>query len=197
MRFEGKIKIKVFVDECLIDEYSFRKDEITVGRHHENDIVLKGDKISRAHCRLRFRDNKYFIHDTSKNGVYINGVRAKENSEYSPGDIVTIHPYRLLISMDESELTLRPSPRAEDSETVFVEEDSDEFREFLKKSFAISRREYEVVEYLLQGKSNKEIAELLDISDLTVKTHLKNIFSKVGVAKRTQLISKMLDIKEK
>ena len=38
---------------------------------------------------------------------------------------------------------------------------------------------------IVGGMSNKEIAFALDISENTVKTHVKNIFDKIGVSDRT------------
>jgi DNA-binding CsgD family transcriptional regulator len=51
----------------------------------------------------------------------------------------------------------------------------------------ISDREREVLELVVRGASNKEIAQHLSISALTVKTHLRNMFGKAGVSSRVQL----------
>ena len=53
-------------------------------------------------------------------------------------------------------------------------------------------REQEVLELILCGKSNHEIAEALIISENTVKTHVRNIFSKYDVGSRAELISTLL-----
>lgn len=55
----------------------------------------------------------------------------------------------------------------------------------------LSNREREVVKLLLEGKSNKQIASALHITDNTVEFHLKNIYSKVQVNSRTELIIKL------
>ncbi len=55
----------------------------------------------------------------------------------------------------------------------------------------LSRREWEVIELLLQGKSNKLIALSLGISDRTVEFHLKNIYAKCQVSSRIELILKL------
>lgn len=47
-------------------------------------------------------------------------------------------------------------------------------------------REREVLESLIKGRSNKEIASGLCISEETVKSHLKMLFSKLGVRDRTE-----------
>ena len=53
-------------------------------------------------------------------------------------------------------------------------------------------REQEVLRHILSGKSNRQIAALLFISESTVKTHARNIFSKYDVGSRTELISTLL-----
>lgn len=52
----------------------------------------------------------------------------------------------------------------------------------------ISGRELEVLGLLAAGRSNKEIARHLDVSPNTVKTHVSNIFEKLGAKRRTQAI---------
>lgn len=54
----------------------------------------------------------------------------------------------------------------------------------------LSRRELEVLELLSQGLSNQEIADKLFVSANTVKTHTRNLFEKLGVARRTQAVQK-------
>ncbi|GIL13287.1 MAG: DNA-binding response regulator [Chloroflexota bacterium] len=51
---------------------------------------------------------------------------------------------------------------------------------------ALTERETEVLRLLATGFSNKEIALKLTIGEKTVKTHVSNILSKLGVASRTQ-----------
>lgn len=53
----------------------------------------------------------------------------------------------------------------------------------------ITEREGEVVRLLLAGRSNREIAGILHISAATVKTHILNIYRKLGVKNRVQLVN--------
>jgi DNA-binding NarL/FixJ family response regulator len=54
---------------------------------------------------------------------------------------------------------------------------------------ALSPREVEVLQRMAAGKSNKEIGAELFISEGTVKTHLKSIFSKLDVVSRTEAVA--------
>lgn len=56
----------------------------------------------------------------------------------------------------------------------------------------LTTREQEVLQHILFGKSNREIAETLFISESTVKTHARNIYSKYDVSSRAELISTLL-----
>lgn len=56
-------------------------------------------------------------------------------------------------------------------------------------SLEFSPREQEVLRYLIQGRSNREIADAMILSVNTVKFHLKNIFSKLGVSSRKDVVS--------
>jgi DNA-binding NarL/FixJ family response regulator len=53
---------------------------------------------------------------------------------------------------------------------------------------ALTEREQEVVRWVIQGMTNKEIASRLGISDKTVKSHLSNVFSKLKISRRLQLV---------
>jgi two-component system NarL family response regulator len=54
---------------------------------------------------------------------------------------------------------------------------------------ALSRREIEVLQRMAAGKSNKEIGAELFISEGTVKTHVKSIFTKLDVVSRTEALA--------
>lgn len=75
--------------------------------------------------------------------------------------------------------TARPEPR-------------EEFRtnERALDTLGISPREYEVLELLARGHSNREIARALFVSTNTVKTHLSSLYGKLEVSRRTQAVQR-------
>jgi DNA-binding NarL/FixJ family response regulator len=56
----------------------------------------------------------------------------------------------------------------------------------------LTPREVEVLRQLATGRANKEIADILKISEYTVKDHLKNILGKLQVADRTEAVTAAL-----
>jgi len=52
----------------------------------------------------------------------------------------------------------------------------------------LSRREHEILDHLLRGYANKEIATRLSISVFTVKNHLRHIYEKLHVRSRTEVV---------
>ena len=57
--------------------------------------------------------------------------------------------------------------------------------EVLQKKLALTKRESEVLFWIANGKTNREIGEILDVSPRTVNKHLEGVFSKLGVENRT------------
>jgi NarL family two-component system response regulator LiaR len=57
-----------------------------------------------------------------------------------------------------------------------------------REDLGITRREFEILELIAQGMSNREIAEKLFVSENTVKTHSSRVFDKLGARRRTQAV---------
>lgn len=64
-------------------------------------------------------------------------------------------------------------------------------------AYQLSSREKEILELVLQGKSNKEIRDLLYISVHTVRNHVYNIYRKLGVKSRGQLVRLVMEAQKK
>ena len=58
-----------------------------------------------------------------------------------------------------------------------------------REAFGLTSREAEVLQLIAQGRSNAELADQLCVSTATVKTHINNLFAKLGVRDRAQAVA--------
>ncbi|MCX7820318.1 MAG: response regulator transcription factor [Brevinematales bacterium] len=56
------------------------------------------------------------------------------------------------------------------------------------KNYKIGKRETEIINMIIQGLDNKEIADKLFISESTVRNHISNIYRKLNVSNRIELL---------
>ena len=64
----------------------------------------------------------------------------------------------------------------------------EEYNFFVENLGMLTPAEYRIYELYLSGKSAKQIAEILNITENTLKYHNKNIYSKLGISSRKQLL---------
>lgn len=76
---------------------------------------------------------------------------------------------------------------SESTEAATKNDTADRINEVCEQ-FKITTREKELIELIYAGKSNKEIADTLFLSESTVKTHIYNIFRKMDVKNRVGVI---------
>ena len=60
----------------------------------------------------------------------------------------------------------------------------------------LTARENTVFELLITGKTTKEIATILKISEKTVRNHISNVMQKLGVKGRSSAVVELLKLKE-
>lgn len=60
----------------------------------------------------------------------------------------------------------------------------------------LTNREKEVFNLLVNNKSTKDIAEILNISEKTVRNHISNVIQKLGVKGRSAALVELIKIKE-
>jgi len=65
-----------------------------------------------------------------------------------------------------------------------VEGEAENEQSLLRHKLAVTEREAEVLLWIARGKSNRDIAEILDLSPRTVNKHLEQIYAKLGVENR-------------
>jgi DNA-binding CsgD family transcriptional regulator len=82
---------------------------------------------------------------------------------------------------------------------VFIIQDSVSMRLEINKlrlEFRLTRRESDVLRRVIDGMKNSEISDDLSISEQTVKDHLSNIYTKIGVENRFDLIRILINSPE-
>jgi|SoiMethySBSTD1v2_1073268.scaffolds.fasta_scaffold6121432_2 two-component system, NarL family, nitrate/nitrite response regulator NarL len=57
----------------------------------------------------------------------------------------------------------------------------------------LTKREHEIIDLLLRGQSNKEIASQLGVSDQTIKNQLTTLYRKMDVSSRLELVVKAVN----
>ena len=60
-------------------EVSDRKKNINIGRADDNDLVVKGNLISRIHAKIEMRRGKFLIIDQSTNGTFVQDIQGNED----------------------------------------------------------------------------------------------------------------------
>jgi DNA-binding response OmpR family regulator/DNA-binding CsgD family transcriptional regulator len=102
-----------------------------------------------------------------------------------------IEPPRLSIELGPKRLTFRLHQQIGDSEgggdwLIIMQEVSDEsVIDAIALSFKLTPREAEVLYWVVKGKINRDIGDIVGSSPMTVKKHLEHVFAKLGVETRT------------
>ena len=79
-----------------------------------------------------------------------------------------------------------------DIATMPMEEKISKILSFLAPGETLGAREREILELVLQNKKRKEIAEELCLSENTIKTYIRTLYSKVGVGSREELFALLI-----
>ena len=102
-----------------------------------------------------------------------------------------IEPPRLVVEQGPRRLTLRLHQQTEGSDSgndwliVMREISDDAVARAIALSFKLTAREAEVLYWVVKGKVNRDIGDILGASPATVKKHLERVYAKLGVETRT------------
>jgi DNA-binding NarL/FixJ family response regulator len=98
-----------------------------------------------------------------------------------------LEPPRLAIEQGAKRLTFRLHQQTGDDDwLIIMREESDEtVIQAMSLSFKLTAREAEVLYWVVKGKINRDIGDILGTSPMTVKKHLERVFAKLGVETRT------------
>jgi DNA-binding response OmpR family regulator len=98
-----------------------------------------------------------------------------------------IEPPRLTAQLGARRLTFRLHQQTGDDDWLMVMREVSDAAviEAMSLSFKLTAREAEVLYWVVKGKINRDIADILGASPATVKKHLERVFAKLGVETRT------------
>ncbi|MBV8910797.1 MAG: adenylate/guanylate cyclase domain-containing protein, partial [Gammaproteobacteria bacterium] len=71
-----RLRLRCDEREMLVDEHHA---SITIGRAEDNDVVVKGNLISRLHARIELSRNKFVLVDQSTNGTFVQSADGEES----------------------------------------------------------------------------------------------------------------------
>jgi DNA-binding NarL/FixJ family response regulator len=136
---------------------------LMVSMHENPDYLLEAVKAGAAGYVLK----------GSPNSQIMNSVRRALEGEFPLNQELAMHVIHHLIGGAQgASPPPQPPPHEEPQEGSLPKQ--------------LARRELEVLRLLARGKTNQEIAQILGLSALTVKTYVQRIIGKLGVSDRTQ-----------
>ena len=102
-----------------------------------------------------------------------------------------VEPPRLSLEQGAKRLTFRLHQQTGDDDwLIIMQEVSDEtVIQAMSLTFKLTAREAEVLYWVVKGKINRDIGDILGASPMTVKKHLEHVFAKLGVETRTAAAS--------
>lgn len=166
--------------------FRLEEGQFLLGRSNGCDILIFDLTVSRRHARITHLNRVLRVVDLqSSNGVWVNECRVND-CELQVGDHLRFGCVSCAVcssplafhqkARDDEEGTYRL--QRENGSTVRVE--------------GLTPAQIRVLRWMLQGKGEDEIAEILDKSPHTIHTHVKAIFERLSVHSRSELLVKLL-----
>lgn len=163
--------------------FCLEEGEYAVGRSKRCQIMLSDATVSRRHALVIIHRKLATIEDLgSSNGTFLNDFPVSR-CEFGIGDQIRFGG--VLCAVTTSALANRSAAEQEST----VKALKDETGTIPLDQSTVQQR---IIEQLLQGRGEREIAEFLSQSPETVHTHIKAIFQRLGVQSRAELIVKLL-----
>jgi pSer/pThr/pTyr-binding forkhead associated (FHA) protein len=177
----------ICTDETLVNGpgYLVAGESYRIGRSSSCAFVVGDLSVSRYHAEVTARDAIVLVKDMgSRNGTFVDGVRVEQQAEVQPGQVVRFGSARFqLVSHEHAEESDHENSAL--STLKINDVPPPQHPAVLQLSDAQKR----VLDLLLDGKSEKEVARRLEISPHTVHNHVKEIYKKMEVNSRPELLA--------
>ena len=166
-----------------INDYIFIENNVNMTQCCAPDVIIVDHKSIRPEFLSSWPDAKIILLDTGLHQDEIINLMLTYN----------LHG---IVSRDVDSTLLKKALKLVNEGQIWI--DNNSLKALLCKAgdiskagkvTTISKREQEILDQITQGRTNKEIAERLFMSEQTVKAHLSHIFKKYHVNSRMQLIS--------
>ncbi len=171
-------------------------------------VISETDKVGIwiLNCQLEFVDenvgHNHFISEHSDELKHILQVMCRSLRNNIESDEKNNKPYgmksKIMLSEKSYYVDITYKPELDNKESVFVvilydyTGIIDNIVAEMKQKFSLTEREYDIFLCMVKGMNNQEIQNELFISMPTVKKHLTNIYQKLGVEGRHQVIHSIL-----
>ncbi len=180
-------------DFKVIGEAKDGVEVVEMARRLEPDVVLMDLRMpgidgveAMRQIRSTNPDIKFIILTTYSDDEYIfSGIEAGARA-YLLKDAPREELFKAIRAVHKGESLIQP---------VVASRLIDRFAELSRKAPSgeqLTERELEILQLMAKGAANKEISAQLSISESTVKTHISNIFQKLGVNDRTEAVTEAL-----
>jgi len=187
------------LEEYLLNgqDLDYLKDIMISGRcmvYKETDFMLEEIRINTEYYQKYYKtkDLHYCVqlilsHNNQFMGV-VSFYNSKEFGDYSERDIFILETLKTHLSLCLYKTFYVPKI----SKNKFLYTQRNCLTNNLSTQYNLTRRESEVLKLMLDNLTNSEISERLYISVNTLKKHIVNIYNKLGVSNRTQLLKLLL-----
>jgi DNA-binding CsgD family transcriptional regulator len=177
----------VCTDQSLVKGPGYLVDQelYCIGRSSRCEFMLSDLSVSRFHAELTAADDRVIVKDLkSRNGTFLDGIRVEE-AEIRPGQTICfgIATFQLV---DHEKPNADPLVDNSNISTFIVRGAPAPSSIAVRQLSDAQRR---VLGHLLTGLSEKEVACKLEISPHTVHNHVKEIYRKMSVNSRPELLA--------
>ena len=180
--------LELLDDIDIVGEAENGVEAVAQVRKHQPDIVLmdlempemNGIEATRQTLALNSRTKVIILTSFSDDESVFPAIEAGATG-YLLKDVDPTDLHHAILAVHEGEVQLHPDIMQKLIHRVIAPK-----KESNSVPGDLTPRELEVLSLIAQGKSNREIATTLTISEKTVKTHVGHILSKLGLADRTQ-----------
>jgi DNA-binding NarL/FixJ family response regulator len=154
---------------------------LTLGQVNEAVRVL--EKAKRGALKQQARSRLWYIH-----GLLARAYRQAQQEEQARRETIAARNAIASLAATINEPALREQFTHTAHTTLWLREKLPSTRYLEAEQFGgLTEREREVAALLAQGKSNREIGDLLVVHYRTIETHVSNILSKLGLTSRAQI----------